>query len=204
MTHVRTQVFRALTALAVVASLPGFALAQGVEIGGKAPGFTLTDSKGKAVSLSDYKGKTVVLEWTNPNCPFVQRQYRDKLMTGLQAEYTKKGVAWLLINSTNKGHGDYKSGEALEATYASWGASQTAIVMDPDGKAGKAYDAKTTPHMFVIDKAGNLVYQGAIDDDPRGSNASRQGYVKNALDALMSDKEIVTTTTKPYGCSVKY
>lgn len=204
MTHIRTDVLRALTAFVVVAVLSGPALAQGVEIGGKAPDFTLPDSKGKTVSLSEYKGTTVVLEWTNPNCPFVQRQYRDKLMTGLQAEYTKKEVVWLLINSTNEGHGDYESGESLDATYATWGGSQTAILMDADGKVGKAYDAKTTPHMFIIDKAGIVVYQGAIDDDPRGTNTERQNYVKKALDALMGGKEIPATTTKPYGCSVKY
>ena len=204
MRHVRTNALRALTTLVVVLGLSGLSLAQGFETGSKAADFTLPDSKGKTVSLSDYKGKIVVLEWTNPNCPFVQRQYREELMTGLQAEYTKKDVVWLLINSTNEGHGDYESGESLDATYASWGGSQKAILMDSDGKVGKAYDAKTTPHMFVIDKAGILVYQGAIDDDPRGTNAERQGFVKNALDGLMSGKSIVTTTTKSYGCSVKY
>ena len=199
-----TNSLKALAIVALVAGFSALALAQGPEIGSTAPGFTLPDSKGKTVSLSDYKGKVVVLEWTNPNCPFVQRQYRDKLMTVLQAEYTKKNVVWLLINSTNEGHGDYESGESLDATYASWGASQTAILMDPDGEVGRAYGAKTTPHMFVIDKSGTLFYQGAIDDDPRGTNADRQGYVKNALEGLMTGKEVTTTTTKPYGCSVKY
>jgi len=204
MRHVRTIALRALIVFVIVVGFSGLSLAQGLEIGSKAPDFTLPDTQGKTVSLSDHKGKIVVLEWTNPNCPFVQRQYREKLMTALQAEYTKKDVVWLLINSTNEGHGDYESGESLDATYASWGASKQAILMDSDGKVGKAYDAKTTPHMFVIDKAGILVYQGAVDDDPRGTNAERQGFVKKALDGLMSGKAIVTTTTKPYGCSVKY
>lgn len=204
MRHARTNALRALTAVVMMLGLSGLSFAQGLEVGGKAPAFTLPDSKGKTVSLSDFKEKIIVMEWTNPNCPFVQRQYRDKLMTGLQAEYTKKDVVWLLVNSTNEGHGDYESGESLDATYASWGASQTALLMDSDGKVGKAYDAKTTPHMFVIDRKGTLVYQGAVDDDPRGSNTERQGYVKNALDSIISGKEIVTTTTKPYGCSVKY
>lgn len=204
MRHARTNALRALTAVVMMLGLSGLSFVQGLEVGGKAPAFTLPDSKGKTVSLSDFKEKIIVMEWTNPNCPFVQRQYRDKLMTGLQAEYTKKDVVWLLVNSTNEGHGDYESGESLDATYASWGASQTALLMDSDGKVGKAYDAKTTPHMFVIDRKGTLVYQGAVDDDPRGSNTERQGYVKNALDSIISGKEIVTTTTKPYGCSVKY
>lgn len=204
MKYLCTNPLRILAIVVLVAGFSRLTLAQGPEIGGNAPGFTLPDSKGKAVSLSDYKGKIVVLEWTNPNCPFVQRQYRDKLMTALQAEYTTKNVVWLLINSTNEGHGDYESGESLDATYASWGASQTAILMDSDGAVGRAYGAKTTPHMFVIDKAGSLIYQGAIDDDPRGTNPDRQGYVKSALEGLMTGKEVTTTTTKPYGCSVKY
>jgi peroxiredoxin len=195
---------RAAVVLVLIFGLSGLARAEGPDIGSKAPEFTLTDTNGKTVTLTEFRGKVVVLEWTNPNCPFVKRQYGDKLMPEVQKAYTEKGVVWLLVNSTNEGHGDYESAESLNSTYATWGASYTALLMDPDGKVGKAYDAKTTPHMFIIDKAGILVYQGAIDDDPRGSKSDREGYVKNALDALMSGKDIATTTSKPYGCSVKY
>jgi peroxiredoxin len=184
--------------------LSGLAFAQGPAVGTKAPDFTLIDTNGKSRTLSEYKGKIVVLEWTNPNCPFVRRHYGNHLMTELQKAYTSKGVVWLLVNSTNKNHDDYESADALNATYTTWGAFYSALLMDADGKVGKAFDAKTTPHMFLIDKSGTLVYQGAVDDDPRGEKSDRQVYLKDALDALMAGKEIATTSTKSYGCSVKY
>ncbi len=193
-----------MAVLVLVLNFAGTARANGPEIGTKAPDFTLTDITGKPVKLSDYQGKIVVLEWTNPNCPFVQRHYREKMMQPLQKMYTEKGVVWLVINSTNEGHNDYESPESLGSMYSEWGGAYTALLMDPKGTVGKAYDAKTTPHMFVIDAKGVLVYQGAIDDDPRGGKEDREGYVKEALNALMSGKDIATTTTKPYGCSVKY
>ena len=193
-----------LAALVLVSGLVGVARADGPEIGAKAPDFTLTDVNGKTVKLSDYQGKIVVLEWTNPNCPFVQRHYREQLMQPVQKAYTDKGVVWLVINSTNEGHNDYESPETLKSIYAEWGGAFTDLLMDTKGTIGKAYEAKTTPHMFVIDSKGVLVYQGAIDDDPRGGKERREGYVQEALDALMAGKDIATTTTKPYGCSVKY
>ena len=204
MRQMLTTAARTLVVLAVLLSFFGIARAEGPEIGSKAPDFTLTDTNGKTVTLSGYNGTFIVLEWTNPNCPFVQRHYRDKLMTEMQKTYTSQGVVWLLINSTNEGHGDYESGESLNATYESWGASYSALLMDPTGTVGKAYGAKTTPHMYLIDKTGTLVYQGAVDDDARGGKPKRMGYLKDALDALMAGKDVATTTTKPYGCSVKY
>jgi peroxiredoxin len=154
--------------------------------------------------LSDFRGKIVVLEWTNPGCPVVQRHYRDGLMPALQKECTDKGVVWLTINSTNPNHQNYQTPEALKYIYGDWKATFTALLMDPDGKAGKALGAKTTPHLFVIDKEGKLAYNGAVDDDTRGTNESRTNYVRLAVDSLLKGEPVATTTTKPYGCSVKY
>lgn len=174
------------------------------EIGKAAPPFALTDLSGTSHSLSDFKGKVVVLEWTNPNCPFVERVYRDGIMNSLQKEYVEKGVVWLTINSTNKNHGDYETPEALKKTYGDWKAAYTGQLMDSDGKVGKMYEAKTTPHMYIIDARGMLVYNGALDDDPRGSKSEKVNYVRAALDRILAGTDVATSTTKPYGCSVKY
>ncbi len=175
-----------------------------VEVGGVVPDFSLNDLSGKVVKLSDFKGKIVVLEWTNPNCPFVQRVYREKIMTAVQKEFTEKGVVWLLINSTNPRHRDYREPAELKKIYEEWGAVYTAYLMDPDGKVGKMFDAKTTPHMFVIGKDGKLLYSGAIDDDPRGEKKEKVNYVRNVLNEILSGKSVSVSVTKPYGCSVKY
>ncbi|CUT02825.1 thioredoxin family protein [Candidatus Chrysopegis kryptomonas] len=175
-----------------------------VEVGSVVPDFSLNDLNGKVVKLSDFKGKIVVLEWTNPNCPFVQRVYREKIMTTVQKEFTEKGVVWLLVNSTNPKHRDYREPAELKKIYEEWGAVYTAYLMDPDGKVGKMFDAKTTPHMFVIGKDGKLLYSGAIDDDPRGEKKEKVNYVRNVLNEILSGKPVSVSVTKPYGCSVKY
>lgn len=173
-----------------------------------APAFGLPDVAGKVHQLADYKGKWIVLEWFNPECPFVKKHYDfSGNMPKLQREYTSKGVIWLSICSSAPG----KQGNFPAAHYAEWAnknhAAQTAILLDPDGKVGKAYGAKTTPHMFVINPDGKVVYQGAIDDkptpDPKAS-AGAVNYVKAALDAGMAGKPIDPASTASYGCSVKY
>lgn len=186
-----------LTAAALTAQQPP-------AIGDAAPGFSLAGTDGKTHTLSEYKGKIVVLEWTNPGCPVVQRHYRAGLMPAVQTELAAKGVVWLTVNSTNPGHPNYQAGDTLKKTYEDWKAAFTALLMDPEGKAGKAYDARTTPHVYVIDPQGRLAYNGAIDDDTQGANPDRTNYVKLAVAALLKGEPLKTSTTKPYGCSVKY
>ena len=193
-----------LTALAAaVFALP--AMAEGPAVGQPAPEFTAKNLEGKAVKLSDLKGKIVVLEWTNPGCPFVQRQYSKAALGSLQKEYTDKGVVWLVINSTNKEHRDFREAAELKKVYEGWKSAYSDMLLDPEGALGKLYDARTTPHMFIIDAKGLLRYAGAIDDDPRGTKESgRINYVRLAIDALTAGKDVATTSTTPYGCSVKY
>jgi alkyl hydroperoxide reductase subunit AhpC len=180
-------------------------MAEGPAIGQPAPEFSGKNIQGKTVKLSDLKGKIVVLEWTNPGCPFVQRHYKKAGMPALQKEYTEKGIVWITVNSTNKDHRDYRGASELKKIYGDWNASFSDLVLDPEGTIGKLYDAKTTPDMFVIDTKGILQYKGAIDNDPRGSKESdRLNYVRQALDALLAGKSVETTDTTPYGCSVKY
>lgn len=192
--------------LTAAASLPALlgAQEQAPTIGSLAPDFQQTDIGGTPHKLSDYRGKIVVLEWTNPGCPVVQRHYRDGLMPALQKECTEKGIIWLTINSTNPNHRHYQTPEALKYIYGDWKAAFTALLMDPEGKAGHALGAKTTPHMFVIDKEGKLAYNGAVDDDPRGTNETRTNYIRLAVDSLLKGEPVATTMTQPYGCSVKY
>jgi peroxiredoxin len=169
-------------------------------IGQPAPGFTLTDQTGNSVSLSDYAGKIVVLEWINPECPFVQRHYKAKTMMGLVEKYKGKDVVWLAVNSTKSADLKFNAGWVSDhgLTYP--------ILDDHEGKVGRLYSAKTTPHMYIIDAGGKLVYRGAIDDDPGGSSdgAKRVNYVEKALDELLSGQPVSTPQTKSYGCSVKY
>jgi peroxiredoxin len=171
-----------------------------VSVASAAPDFTLTDQNGKTVSLSDYKGKIVVLEWINPDCPFVQRHYKAGTMADLATRYGEKGVVWLAINSTNY------MGQKDNAKWVETYKLPYPILDDHDGAVGHAYSAKTSPHMYVIDASGNIVYQGAIDDDPRGSKppAERTQYVAKALDELLAGQPVSVAESKPYGCSVKY
>jgi peroxiredoxin len=166
----------------------------------KVPDFTLKDQDGKDVKLSDYAGKVVVLEWTNPECPFVKYVYKgeEPPMVQLAEKYMEKGVVWLAVNSTK--HWDVEKNkrwaEKKEIPYP--------ILDDHTGEVGKAYGAKTTPHMYIINKEGNLVYEGAIDSNPLGKKDETTNYVAAALDEVLAGKPVSTAKTKPYGCSVKY
>jgi len=184
----------------IVIALAGVASAGGsAAVGAAAPDFTLMDTSGNEVSLSDYAGQVVVLEWLNPDCPFVQRHYKAGTMKNLAAQYGGQGVVWLTINSTN-----YMDATANAEFKATKGLSYT-ILVDQSGEVGHLYGAATTPHMYVIDGSGMLVYVGAIDDDPRGANAgSATNYVAAALDQVLAGEAVTTAETKPYGCSVKY
>lgn len=196
----------ALTLALLTGSLLAFRTAESassVAVGSAAPDFTLTDADGKSHTLSGFKGKTVVLEWTNPGCPFVVRHYKGGNMQALQKKYTEQGIVWLSINSTNKSHQDYLDAAGLKKNREEWKVASTAILSDADGKVGSLYNAKTTPHLFIIDKEGKLAYQGAIDDDARG-NGAKVNYVEKALDELSAGKAVSTPTTQSYGCSVKY
>lgn len=192
-----------VAALSLVA-LPAFAAAGAV--GDTAPAFSLKGVDGKTYSLADFKGKTVVLEWVNPNCPVSNRHANEKTMTELVKKHAKGGdVVWLGINSTNPEHKDFLK----PADHLAWNKKQSinyTILYDETGKVGKAYDAKTTPHMFIVDKNGKIAYNGAIDDDPQGRNAmaERLNFVNAGLTAQKAGKALEPASTKPYGCSVKY
>lgn len=193
-----------------VAVLPGaatFAVGGGPRVGMPAPDFVGTDSYGKTVTLSELRGRTVVLEWSNHGCPFVGKHYRSGNMQALQKEAVGQGVVWLTILSSAPGtQGNVTAAEANELT-RSRGASPTAVILDPSGTIGRAYDARTTPHMFVIDKTGTLVYMGGIDDKPTtdvADIATAKNYVRLALGAVAAGKPVQEAVTRPYGCSVKY
>ena len=176
-------------------------------VGAAAPGFTLTDTKGAAHALADFAGKPVVLEWTNPDCPFVKKHYGAKNMQALQAKYVAQGAVWLSVCSSAPGKQGHYPADEWNRILAEQGSAATALLLDPDGQVGRAYGAKTTPHLFVIDAAGTLVYDGAIDDQPSTDSADIPGaraYVVEALDAVLAGAPVPVAQTKPYGCSVKY
>ena len=177
-----------------------------VNVGQPAPDFTLSDLSGKSVKLSDLKGKLVVLEWVNPDCPYVQKHYNSANMPGLQKEYSGK-VTWLTINSTREGHSEFKSPQQMAAWMKQTGGAPAATLLDRDSKVGRLYGAVTTPHMYVIDPKGTLVYVGAIDDK-RSTNPAdvktAKNYVRAALGETMAGKAVSTASTSPYGCTVKY
>lgn len=178
-----------------------------VAVNQTAPDFTLTDTNGQKHSLSDYKGKFVVLEWFNPDCPFVKKHYNSGNIPGLQKEYTAKGVVWFSIDSSAPGNEGNYPPQQLNQFISSKGGTPTAIFADSDGKVGHLYEAQTTPHMFIIDPTGKLIYQGAIDDTPSADVddlKTAKNYVRAALDAAMNGKPVAMSTTKSYGCSVKY
>ncbi|MGD1977421.1 MAG: thioredoxin family protein [Gammaproteobacteria bacterium] len=197
------KLFLTLVTALVVA---GTAHAQPV-IGQPAPELTATDTKGVSHSLSDFRGKTVVLEWTNHDCPYVKKHYDTGNMQALQREATAEGVVWLTIISSAPGKQGYVTAEEADALTAERDAAPTAVLFDPEGTAGKAYGARTTPHMFVIDPEGTLVYMGGIDDRPTASKEDVEGarnYVREALTALRSGQDVPQSTSRPYGCSIKY
>ena len=182
--------------------------AHAVTVGQAAPDFNLTDVHGKAVALSDFKGKTVVLEWVNPGCPFVQKHYNTGNMQTLQKDATAKGVVWLSVNSTEKGHQDYMAPARLDARLnGEWKGASSYLLMDESGNVGQAYTAKTTPHMYVIDGAGKLVYAGGIDDKRSANPAdvkTAKNFVRAALNEMLAGKPVSIATATPYGCSIKY
>jgi len=190
----------------VAASLSTGAVAAAT-VGQAAPDFSLTDVNGKTVKLSDFKGKNVVMEWHNPGCPFVQKHYDSNNMQTLQNKYDAKETVWLTVNSTEIKHQDYLSNDKLNGYLAEKKAAPDAYMTDADGKVGKAYGAKTTPHMYVINPAGMVVYAGAIDDKA-GTKAEEiktaKNYVVTALNDLKAGKPVANASTQPYGCSVKY
>jgi len=195
---------RALAA-AVAAATASIAFASATP-GAAAPAFTLTDLSGKPVNLADYRGRTVVLEWHNFGCPFVQKHYRSGNMQALQKKYGKD-VAWLAVNSTARTAFDYAEPAAIASDLKRFDAQPARYLMDTPGEVGLAYGAKTTPHMFVIDAQGKVVYNGAIDDK-RSANPddvkTAKNYVAAALDEIKAGKPVSTPSTTPYGCSVHY
>ncbi len=176
-------------------------------IGEKAPDFTAADSNGKSHTLASYKGKIVVLEWLNHQCPFVKKHYGSGHMQELQKTYTGKGVIWLSVISSAPGKQGYSTPEEANSVTKEKGAAPTAVLLDPQGIVGKLYSAKTTPHMFIINADGILVYNGAIDDTPStdiSDMGKAKNYVQSALDELQAGKPVSVATSQPYGCSVKY
>jgi peroxiredoxin len=194
-----------LLAAFTLAAVSGAALASAPP-GQPAPSFTLTDLDGKPAKLEDYKGKTVVLEWNNFGCPFVQKHYRSGNMQALQKRYAND-VVWLTMNSTSKSNSDYQTPKQLTGELAGFHAQPARYLMDDPGTVGEAYGAKTTPQMFIIDASGKVVYNGAIDDKRSTDVAdvkTAKNYVVAALEEMKAGKPVSVASTTPYGCSVKY
>jgi peroxiredoxin len=186
-----------------LASSFAFALSSGSQ----APDFKGTDSNGITHTLSQYRGKYVVLEWANSGCPYDQKHYRSGNMESLQKEWTSKGVVWLSVISSAPGEQGNVSPAEENQYLKTMKAAPTAVLLDPEGAIARLYQAKTTPHMFVIDPTGKLIYQGAIDDKPTTDLAdvkTARNYLNDALNAAMAGKPVATASTRPYGCSVKY
>lgn len=196
----RSRISSMLVAALMLASVPAFAAGT---VGEKAPNFSLKGVDGKTYSLADYKGKVVVLEWVNPECPFSDRHAREKTMSEVAKKHGE--VVWLGINSTSASHDNFLS-PAEHQAWAKKNGVNYAVLYDETGKTGKAYDAKTTPHLYIIDKDGTIAYNGAVDDDPPGRKAKseRLNYVAAGLVSEKSGKNPDPASTKPYGCSIKY
>jgi peroxiredoxin len=196
---------RALIALPVL--LLAAAAQAAPAVGQPAPEIVLKDAAGKTVKLSDFRGKHVVLEWTNPGCPYVRKHYDSGNMAATQQDATGKGAVWLSINSTEKSSSDYLEPARLVSWQKDRKVQPTATLMDEDGTAGKAYGARTTPHMYIVDPQGRLVYAGGIDSIPSSNPDDIRkavNYVKQAVSEATSGKPISAATTRPYGCSIKY
>jgi peroxiredoxin len=197
--------FAGVTALAAVL-LPASLGAQAV-VGSPAPQFTATDSHGQTHNLNEYRGKYVVLEWHNHDCPYTRKHYVSGNMEGLQKQWTEKGVVWFTVISSAPGTQGYMTDSEENAYLAQMHAAPTAVLMDPEGKLGHLYAAKTTPEMYVIDPQGKLIYEGAIDDKPTPDVSDIKGadnYLSDALMEAMARKPVVQSYTRAYGCSVKY
>jgi len=196
----------ACAAVALMSLAPGLR-AQQVRVGSAAPEFTATDSHGKTESLDQFRGRYVVLEWHNQGCPYTRKHYLSGNMQALQKEWTAKGVAWFTVISSSPGEQGYVTNDQENAYVARMLAAPTAVLMDPEGRLGHLYNAKTTPEMYVIDPRGKLIYDGAIDDRPTPDPDDIRGahnYVSDALLEAMAGKPVATPYTRPYGCSVKY
>lgn len=220
--HFRSNLVHSFAALMVVSVSSGLlapmpAAAQGAApaapaiasptVGKAAPAFSVKDWDGKTRTLSDFKGKTVVLEWFNFHCPFVRKHYEPGNMQGLQKKYTGKGVVWLSVCSSAEGKPGWATNEGHKTNFKERNGAPTAVLIDADGTMGRAYGAKTTPHMYVIDKKGVLVYAGAIDDNSTADKEAvktAKNYVATALDETLAGKPVSTNATKAYGCSIKY
>jgi peroxiredoxin len=190
-------------AAAFIFTLTAFA----VKVGTAAPDFTAIDTHGQSHKLSDFRGKYVVLEWTNNGCPYTQKHYNSGNMQALQKEWTAKGVVWLTVLSSAPGQQGYMTASAENAYMTHEHADPTAALLDSAGTIGHEYDAKTTPHMFVISPDGKLIYEGAIDDHPTpdpGDIKSSKNYVSAALTEALANQPVAVSYTQPYGCSVKY
>ena len=190
--------------VAAAIAIPSFAVPK---VGANATNFTARDADGQIVELAKYRGKTVVLEWNNPGCPYVQKHYNSGNMQKTQEAAAKDGVVWLTINSGAPGQQGHMNGAEAKAFVANSKAKPTEYVLDPNGVIGRAYEAKTTPQIAIIDKAGKLVYQGAIDDKPTASVAdlkTARNHVLAALGEIKAGKAVSVAETRPYGCSVKY
>lgn len=204
----RTFALPLLATWATVGTMPWLvAPAHAAALGQPAPDFALTDVNGKTVKLSDFKGRPVVLEWNNPGCPFVRKHYGSGNLPMLQKEFTGKGVAWLAINSTEEASADYRTPPQLARWMADHKAAATAVLLDEDGKVGRAYHARVTPHMYIVDAQGRLAYAGAIDSIPsaRPSDVERAtNYVRQGLTDLLAGKPVSVAPNPAYGCTIKY
>ena len=176
-------------------------------VGQLAPDFTLKDVGGKSIKLSDFRGKHVVLEWTNPGCPFVRKHYGGGNMQGTQAEAVAKGVIWLALNSTERNHVDYLEPARLAAWMQEQRSAPSAMLMDEDGTVCRSYGARTTPHMYIVNPQGQLIYAGGIDSiaSARASDISKAvNYVRQGLGEALAGKSLSAATTAAYGCTIKY
>ncbi len=197
----------ALAALAASAIAPRASWAAAAKVGEPAPAFTASATTGAPVSLADYRGKLVILEWTNHECPYVRKHYESGNMQALQKESVGQGVVWLTIISSAPGEQGYVTPAQADELTTSRKAAPTAVLLDPKGTVGRLYGATNTPHMYLVDKAGNLVYAGAIDDKPTTRRADVQGasnYVRAALQEVTAGQPVKTPATRAYGCTVKY
>jgi peroxiredoxin len=202
------KIWHSLADVALLAATlaPVSAGAQAV-VGSPAPLFTATDSHGQSHTLSEYRGEYVVLEWHNRDCPYTHKHYVSGNMQALQKEWTAKGVVWFTVISSAPGKLGYVTDAEENAYLAEIHADPTAVLMDPEGKLGRLYDAKTTPEMYVIDPEGKLIYEGAIDDRPTPDVSEIKGadnYLNDALSEAMAGKPVAKSYTRSYGCSVKY
>jgi peroxiredoxin len=202
------QSFIAGLALAGLSLSAGSVLAQGAaKIGQPAPAFQAVDADGKTRNLSEFAGKTVILEWTNADCPYVRKHYNSATMQTLQKDMAKEGIVWLSVVSSPVGEQGYVEGIAAKELTTKRDAAPAAVLLDPNSKVARAYGATTTPHMYIVDPKGTLAYMGAIDDKPSSNPASLNGaksYVRQAVAELKAGKPVSEAATKSYGCAVKY